>query len=304
MPIWIPLALLAPALTGVVNILDKLIVDLSPRTIYYYVFWIGVYELVAGSIILGGAVGIQGLDAATLPFGVLAGAVSAGGLFLYLAALRLGQVARVVPIWYMYPLMVVPLAAGFLGERLPPVAYGAILPAVAGAVLISWQGGAGGRTFANPVVVVLALAAGVCVAVSFVLSKHALEEGEFWQFLGSYRIGFAPVMLGFLIMPDVRRRAVRAIRDRRLMGLLVAVEALVTIVLIVRFLAVDMGPVSLVAAISSVQPALVLFYSLGLATLSPGRFGTWITRGTLRPQLAGIVCISMAVLLITLSSES
>ena len=93
MPIWIPLALLAPALTGVVNILDKLIVDLSPRTIYYYVFWIGVYELVAGSIILGGAVGIQGLDAATLPFGVLAGAQALGDLQALQAAGR--RVARI-----------------------------------------------------------------------------------------------------------------------------------------------------------------------------------------------------------------
>ena len=299
MPIYIPLSLLFPALTGVVNILDKLIVDRYSPTTYVYVFWIGVWELAAGSII-SGILSSQGLESRTLVGGMLTGAVSAGALILYLSALRFGQVARVVPIWFLYPLMVAPMAAGFLGERISPLVAGAILLAVAGGVLVSWQGSTASRTFGNPAMPLLALAAGGFLAVSFILNKHFVEGADFWQFFGFYRLGFAVPMLGIALVPEVRRVAPGMAGNRGFMGLVMLTEGIVSIVLIVRFAAVSLGPVSLVAAISAVQPSLVFLYSLALANLSPTNFGGWITRRTLRPQAAGIAAITASVIIISL----
>ena len=303
-PAWIPLALLFPALTGTVNILDKLIVDRYSPTAHSYAFWIGVWELVTGAIVIGiiGIASDQGLESRSFLGGMLTGVVSASSLLLYLVALTRGQVARVVPIWFLHPLMVVPMAAGFLDERLPTLALVAIFPAVLGAVLVSWQKGEDSRVFGDPAVVLLALAAAVALAVSFVLSKYFLEGGFSWLFLGSYRLGFAVAMLWVTVLPGVRRTALGMGRNRGFMGLVALAEGIVTVVLIVRFAAVILGPVSLVTAVSSVQPGLVFLYSLGLATLSPAYFGSWISRGTLRPQMAGIAAITAGVVIISLQT--
>ena len=300
MPIWIPLALLFPALTGVVNVLDKLIVDRHSPSPFFYAFWIGVFELTFGAIGVGIISIIQGIELATLGGEVLTGAVSASSLVLLLWALRFGQLARVVPIQFLYPLMVAPMAVGFLGEKLPSLAWLAIVLAVVGAILVSWQGSQGSRTFGNPLVMLLAGASAALLAVSFILVKHFLEDGNFWQFYNASRLGFASVMLGLILLPEVRRVAPGMVRSWGFMRLMISVQIIISVALVVRYQAVDLGTVSLVAAISAVQPTLVFFYSLGLATLSPANFGGWITRSTMRPQVAGIAAITAGVVLIVL----
>ena len=299
MPLWVLLSLLFPILFGVVNMLDKMLVDRYRAGVFYYSFWIGVYELVIGSIILGIA-SLEGLEYRGTLGGVLTGAVTAASLLIYLSALKRGQVARVVPIWYLYPLMVAPMAAGFLGERLSALAAVAVVLAVSGGVLVSWQRSTGVRTFGDPIVPVLALSAAVLMAVAFVLTKHFLEGDVFWQFTGGYRLGMAMVMLNLIALPEVRKSAPGMVRDRGFMVLVLTVQIFVSVALIVRSLAINLGPVSLVAAISSIQPSIVFFYSMGLATLFPIKFKDWITRGTLRPQIAGITVITAGVVIISL----
>ena len=303
MPIWIPLALLFPALTGVVNILDKLVLDRFTSRLFYYAFWIGVFELVLGLISLGVVVGVQGdgLESRTLLGGALTGAVAAVSVLFFFASLQLGQVTRVVPIWFLYPLIVAPLAAVFLDESISALAAGAIVLAVTGAVLVSWQGG-GGPTFGNPAVPLLALAAAAVLAVSFVLSKYFLEDGDFWQFLASERMGVAVPMMSVALLPGVWRGALGMVRHRGFMGLVALVQAIITLVLLARFGAIDQGPVSLVAAISSVQPAMVFLYALALATLYPATFGAWITRRTLLPHTIGIGILTCGVIIIALEA--
>ena len=303
MAAWLPIALLFPALTGVVNIVDKLIVDRYSPSFYAYAAWIGGFELSMGLVSFVVVVGIQGVSLGSLLGGAAIGAVSAAGLLMYLAALRFGQVSRVVPIWFLYPLMVAPMAAVFLDERLPLVAIFAVVLAVAGAILVSWEGTGGKSQFGHPAVLLLALGAAVWWAVSFVLSKHFLEDGSFWQVFASYRLGFGPVILVGMGAPDVRRASVKMIRDGTFIRLMVLGEVIITVVLITRFAAVSLGPdISLIAAISAVQPVLVFLYSLVLAGVSPAIFGTWITRRTVGPQLAGIAAIAASVVIISLES--
>lgn len=299
MPLWILLSLLFPILFGIVNLLDKMLVDRYRAGVFYYCFWIGVFEFIIGSVILGIA-SLEGLEFRGTLGGCLAGAVTAASLLIYLSALKRGQVARVVPIWYLYPLMVAPMAAGFLGERLSALAAVAVVLAVAGGVLVSWQRSTGGRTFGDPLIPVLALSAAALMAVAFVLTKYFLEGDIFWQFTGGYRLGMSPVMMTLLVLREVRRAAPGMVRDRGFMGLVLMVQIVVSLALVVRSLAINLGPVSLVAAISSIQPSMVFFYAMGLATLFPIKFKDWITRGTLKPQIAGITAITAGVVIISL----
>ena len=200
-----------------VNILDKLIVDRYAPSIYFYAFWIGVYELFLASIAVG-IVSIHGLESSPFLGGMLTGAIRSVSLLFLLSALKRGQVARVVPIWYLYPLMVSPMAIVFLDESLPPLAWGGIPLAVLGGVLVSWQGGADGRIFGNPATILLALAAAVTFATSIALSKYFLEGDTFWQFYSASRLGFGLGMLGVIIVPDVRRRGLGMVSNGRFHG--------------------------------------------------------------------------------------
>ena len=65
--------------------------------------------------------------------GMLTGSIRAVGLLLILSALKRGQVIRMVPVWYLYPVMVAVMAAGFLEEDLSGLAWVAVVLAVAGA---------------------------------------------------------------------------------------------------------------------------------------------------------------------------
>jgi len=90
------------------------------------------------------------------------------------------------------------------------------------------------------------------------------------------------------------------LRSRRFMGMVIAAELLVSVSLILRNGAINLGPVSLVAAVSSIQPTMVFLYSLALATFLPSRFGHWIAFKTIKPQVAGIGAITAGVVIISL----
>ena len=147
----------------------------------------------------------------------------------------------------------------------------------------------------------LALAAAATFAVSMALSKHFLREDTFWHFYGSSRVGFALGLLCVAALAEVRRGAPGMVRHRGFIGLVTLVEVIVSAATITSFAAIVLGPVSLVVAISAIQPALVFLYSLVLATLLPAIFGDWIIRGSLPPQAAGIAAITVGVVLISLS---
>ena len=303
MSTWILLSLLFPVLLGMVNILDKLITDRYSSRTNYYAFWIGIYELVLGAVIVLGVLSVQGMEPRALRGGLLTGGTRAISLLLLLAALKRGQVTRIVPLWYLYPLLVAPMAAGFLDERLSGLVWVAIFLAVLGAVLVSWQGNVGRQSFGNLPPLLLALAAGVVFATSIVLSKYFLDDEPFWQFYGSSRLGLALGMLGATFLTEVQRGSISMFRNRGFMGMVTLVEVVVSMATIVNFAAIVLGPVSLVAAISAIQPSLVLLYSLGLARLSPSSFGGWVTMRTLHIQLVGIVAITSGVVLISLFSK-
>ena len=300
MPAWLLLSLLSPVLFASVNCLEKFIVDRSRTSIYHYVAWVGVFDALIGVVVLAAASG-QGVDGRAYLGGWLSGAMVSVSLVLYLVALRMGQVTRVIPVWYLNPLMVAPMAAVFLGERISLLAVVAIVLAVMGGVLVSWQGGGKeSRFFGNPVPILLALGAAVFMAVSIVLAKEFLESDTFWQFFGVYRLGVATVMLWTFALPQVREDPAAALRSPRFMGMVIAAETLVTLSLVARNGAINLGPVSLVAAVSSVQPTVVFLYSLLLARLLPSRFGHWIVARTIRPQVAGIAAITAGVVIISL----
>lgn len=298
MPTWTALALLFPAFMGVVNVLDKYIIERYAPSIYLYAFWTGAFELVIGTSILVG-VSADGLDASTVPGAALSGVLRAASFLLLLGGLKRGQVARIMPIWYSHPLMVALLATLFLDESLSALLWGSIVLVVIGVGLVSWHGGRGGGEGGGLYAVLLTLSGALVFAVAIVVSKSYLEEGDFWEFYAVSRVTFAFGLVSVVGLPHVRRGALAAAKIHGFLKYVAFVEVMITASIVTYVGAVALGPVARVAAFSALQPSVILLYSLVLASRFQPRFGHWIARSTIKPQLAGIAVITTGVVFVT-----
>ena len=299
---WITLALLVPTINAVVIILDKLIVDRYATGPFFYCFGVGVCEIAIVAIMGPVVIATQGFTVDSIIGGMLTGAVSTTGLLFFLIALRQGQASRVAPIHALSPLIVAPLAVLMLDESLSSISILAILLAVIGAILVSWQGNTTTGNFGKPSTIIFAFISAIFLALTFLLTKHFVEKLDFWQFYVSFRLGFAITLLATIVMPEIHRSLYQMAHNRGFIGyVFLNVGILVSIGFGVRFLAIRLGPVSLVSAIGSISPALVFLYSLILSGLWPSRFGHWITRSTMAPQAIGITLIASSVSIISLT---
>ncbi len=302
MPAWAALALVPPLIIGLVNIIDKLIVDRHVREAFTYPFYVGVVEIIVAPIVFATIAisGLESLEPKVVLMGLAVGAFRGLTLIMLVAALRQGQVARVVSMWFLSPLMVAIIAAIFLDEALTAVAWIAVIMAVGGAVIVSWNGVNAPQAFIPRTMFVYTLVAALAWALSNVISKGFIRPEVFWQLYWASRIGSPLILLTLGAFPKVRNEAASAWRSRTFIVLLLVAETLVSVGIIIYFAAINLGPVSLVSAIGAIQPLAVFVYSLVLVNLSQGQFGTWVTRGTVRSQLVGIAVITAGVALISL----
>ena len=130
-------------------------------------------------------------------------------------------------------------------------------------------------------------------------NQYFLEEGGYWRFVGAFRLGVALPIVAVGLLPEVRKKALAAVRDRKFLRPFIGLQMLVSWTFIVRFAAISTGPVSLVAGVSSMQPIFVFLLAFGLATMFPANFGDWITKRTIYTQVAGILAISAAVVIMS-----
>ena len=178
-----------------------------------------------------------------------------------------------------------------------------IVLAVAGAILVSYQGkNAEART---PMVIIpMVLTAAILVAISTIGTKYFTDETNPWHYSAGYRWGYSIGLLSItLCIKEVRRQAPGMIRNGKFIGMVILSEGvLISATFLLKLGALTMGPVSLISALGSIQPALVLMYSLILASRFPSYFASWINKQTLIYQSLGVLAITIAVMIISLDS--
>ena len=323
MPLWMFMALMVPFTLGIVNVIDKLVVERFTSSIYFYAFWIGVMEIPVGVFLLLGF-SLDGPDWSAILGGFLLGIVRSGSLIMLLTALRHGQLARVAPVYYLYPIMVAPMSAIFLNDKLELIIWGAIVLSVMGAGLVTWQGGGDngpatqqdGATmvsvvprrlrgyFSQPKAQGFALVAAFLFASSSVVASRVLDTEPFWDVFAASRIGLGVGAGGVaLCTAGVRKHALGMYKQPTYMGLVVLSEITVTGAIMLNLRALDLGPASEVTALGALQPAVILAYSAALFTLWPRAFTDWVTTKSIITQVLGIGAISTAVALIALAQR-
>lgn len=289
---WFWLALAAAAIWGATGIIDKLAVSRWLRSTWAYTLLFGIFDAVLVCILFA----IFPI-ATPLPAAFLAGIASATATFLYIYALRAGEVSRIVPLTYSSPLFIALTAAVVLRESLGAVDYVGLVLIVAGAAALTLRKAAGHLRVRS--VAALVLVASFIFAIAGVLLKYTTGSAGWLAVFSWFYLGGSVTYLIFSA-----RHARELVRGLARIGPaissgLVVVQALAVFAYLLLITAIAQGPVSLVAAINTVTPAFTLLYAILLVRWHPGMLEERFTKTTIVLKAAAIAAIIAGVYLIS-----
>ncbi len=294
---WFLLALIGPVLWGMSNIVDKWLLLKYFRSPFSYQVLIGLSNIVALPILLL-AVPISFdpiIVAAALSLGTFATFV----YVLYNKALMLEETTRIISLMQLTPLLILPFAILFLGEIVSTMNYLGVFLLVAGGVLVSYKKGGWVRG--------LSLAVGLIILWDIIWAGFGVTEKwtlgfvDVWSFTFWMTVGAIVGGLLMLAIPKIRKDFIADARgfDKKVYGFRGLTIATYFIGIIAFYFALSIGPVSLVAAIPAVQPAIVLCYVLLLHVFLPKYPKEDMSKNMLLIKLLAIVLIFIGTWAIT-----
>jgi drug/metabolite transporter (DMT)-like permease len=276
--LWFWLAILTAALWAVSNIIDKVLVSRHIKNPTSYVIFT-LYVQLAYITFLGGIFSLNFVWPMSL-YALGIGALFAIAAFLYWKAMKAEEASRVISLSYLIPFVVAVLAALTLGEILTPYKYVGIALLVSSALLVSF------RKIEDHIHVSPALAT---ILIAVVL-WGAVETAEKWA-LGSldiisllfYMMLGASATLSPLLLKPATRAGFRQVlgMKKRMLAMGFASELFTMLGSLAFFKALTYGQVSLVAALTSLQPTFVLLFAILLSALVPHILKEDIGRKTL-----------------------
>jgi len=267
---WFYLALLAPLLYAIVNLLDD-------NLLHY------VYEspsLAAVSAGLFGSLPLLSLfvlHAHALPprvviMAVLTGMLTLGYYYFYFRGLESETPAVVVALLGLAPVFLPLFAHVFVHEHLvgpQAIGFGIVLVASLALAITDF------KTFTFSRALVPALVAVCLLDAAALFSKSVYQQTDFYSGYMYFSLGMGLGGLGFFIIMfrDNVRTIVRSSKNlKRLLPVIVITELMAVGAELTMNLAISRGPVSLVKVIMGIQPMFVLLIALALYPFWPQYF--------------------------------
>lgn len=190
------------------------------------------------------------------------GILHIASLFFYFKAIfAFGDVSVISMLWNLLVAMVPILAFVLLGERLTSMEYLGIVALFAGALILSSSRGVEASLL--PAVSKHMLVAVFLMGLSMVCLKGVYERETYWSAYVFYNFGIVGGgVLGYgFLLPGASRARFRA-TFRSFLFFFIGIEFLQLLGEFFSNLATSLGPVSLVAAIESLQPLFVILISV------------------------------------------
>jgi drug/metabolite transporter (DMT)-like permease len=216
-----------------------------------------------------------------LAWGAVAGVAGGGGVALLYRALAIGPMSIVAPLTAVCAALI-PVAAGVaLGERLTPVTMGGIALAVAAIVLVGQEPRRGGRRPVNWDGLRIALASGVLIGLFLVVLARAAPASGLWPLIPARVTSIAL----FAAIALATGRSVRM--PAPVLKIAAGGGALDMLANALYLVAVQRGPLSLIATLVSLYPA---------STIVLARI--FLGERLSASQLGGIACAVVATVLL------
>ncbi len=219
---------------------------------------------------------------------------------LFMKSLRVEEVSRVVTLNYTYPLFIAPIAFVFLKENLNFSNYAGIVLLVASTFLISYKR-IGRSIFYSPALLLMTIL-NIAIAVENVLAKYLFSFTNFWSFIFWLTAGLIAVRLSLLLIPRFRRDFAKIGFDRKLVGFGVAIAGLFLVANLLYYGAVSLQQVSLVGALSAIQPMFILAMALAISYMRPGFVYEELSRKATLTKTVAVILVLVGTYLLTLNS--
>lgn len=289
--LWLPMALVAPALWGLVCVLDLYFVQGAYRDAWDGTLISGAFQIMPWLLVPIGLLSFTSPPREAIPLALAGGGMFLASFFFYFRALFRHADAPLIEVLWSVSVLVVPVMAwAWSDERLQPVHYLGIALAFFGSSLFAVRDGLLRRGFLR--VAGTMVWAVLLLSASMVLQKEAyrIASGQFLDVYLMFSLGVVATAAGLALLTP---RATVA-RVRRFAGfkphyiaLLVFAEGVSFVGTVFSQRALDLSPSpSFVVAIESSVPVFVMLLSL-LLTGVFARLGREQTSTMFRNQMLG-----------------
>ena len=289
---WIVFALLAALIWAVANVADKIVISrLTREPVVPVVLMNGV-----GLFIAIGIFAFRGVPAVSAP--LIVGALILGVFamlpsYFYFSAAKEEEISRVVPLFQLANLFTPVIAFFTLGEVFTLQTYLSIILLVIGALLIS-------STRLFPIRLNRSfwcmIAAATTYAIYGIVLKYLLQFWNFWDLFSAMRI--ATFVLALPLVMIYRNALQTLLRTHGVsgVGIISFTEFVSMMGGFVHAVAASLGPITLVNAVVSVQPLLVLIFSAVVTIVTPQIFKEMIDQKTITRKAFATICIIVGAL--------
>lgn len=292
--LWIILAILASLCWAVVSTVDKYILTKWIRKPIIPVITLGIIGLIT-TLIVYIIHGFSYLSYLNIFLCFIAGIFYILMAVFYFMALKIEEVSRIIPMFYLFPLFVLLLATIFLGEIFTPLKYLGIFLLVIGAILVSSKDF---RKISLGKAFWLMVLATISIAISHVLMKYVLNFADYWTVFSYIRIGaaFALIPIVYFYLPEFLTTIKRY--GKKVIGLMSINETFSLTGTILITIATAIGYVTLVSALSSLQSFFVLLIAVFLSIFYPRILKEEIEKSTVALKIMAITIMFIGVMLV------
>lgn len=291
---WIYLSILAALIWSVVNIFDKYIISKLVEKPIVPVIVMGTIGLIASAAIFI-IRGFQPLSVVNILLAIVAGIFYVLMTFLYFHAIKIEELSKVIPLFYLTPLFILIIAAFFLGEIFTPLKYLGIILLVVGAMLISLTK----LSFSFGKAFWLMVLASIVMAINQVITKYLLGFSDFWTIFGYIRIGAFAALVPSIIMNIESFKSIYRKQGLKPFGFITTSESLNMLGVLFITLAAATGFITLVNALSSVQPFFVLLLTVIISIFYSQILKEEIGKSIVTRKVVAIVIMFVGVILIS-----
>ena len=291
---WVLLSILAAFLWALVNVFDKYAITKLVKHPYTPVMVVSTIGLIA-SILVYLFHGYAVLSWTQLLLAFLAGLFYLGMDVFYFYAIRLDEISKLVPLFYLTPLFILVLAALSLSEVFTTQKYAGIFLLVFGAMLLSMKKG---LNFSLGKAFWLMILSCISLAISQVLMKYLLHTVDYWTVFSYIRIGtfLGSIPLLYACIPDIKRTFRK--QGTKAFAIISVGGSLNVVAVLLITAAASVGYVTLVNALASFQPFFLLAITVCLSLFYPHIIKEEISKGAVTLKFLAVLCLVLGGVLV------
>lgn len=292
---WIFFSVLAVLCFSFVSIIDKYVLTKWVKRPIILVIAMSAFGLIS-AVVIYFIHGFSYLSFFNIFLALIGGTFTIFSAFFYFKALKKEEVSRVVPLFYLSTLFVSLFAAIFLKEVFTPLEYLGIFLLVFGAILISSRNPLKlGFSKALP----LMLLSVTTVSANSLLTKYLLGFTDYWTVFSYMRIGGGILLIPISYIYLSSLILVAKKHGKRFIATVATSEILTVFAMLFFTIAASIGYITLVSAVSAIQPFFVLLLTVILSMLYPSIMKEEISKSVMIVKISAIIIMFSGVILLT-----